>query len=225
MKKRILSTFLLLLAACYLTTAQTPDTPRANTADPQKTESDNSEYHQLVERVKHGDMKVDFIRLRDVFAQRLCDDKVKTESPDRAAFVAAFEAKEYAKAVELVEGVLDYEFVHLGLHRAAEDAYRQLNNQTKADFHKAVADKLLNALLTSGDGKTAETAYRVLTIREEYFIMNQLGYKVSMQALIVEKDKAYDLLSGRDAKTDKEVSLYFDISSFFGGCKRVTSRQ
>jgi hypothetical protein len=31
--------------------------------------------------------------------------------------------------------------------------------------------------------------------------------------------KAYDVLSGRDSKTDKEVSVYFDISSFFGGCK------
>jgi len=220
MKTRTLFLSLLILCVYSLATAQTPERPQADAPAAQKSDNDNSEYHQLIERVKHGDMTVDFIRVRDLFAERLCDDKFKTESPDREAAVAAFEAKDYSKFVGLVEGVLDYEFVHLGLHRAAEDAYRKLNNQPKADFHKAVADKLLNALLTSGDGKTTPTAYRVLTIREEYFIMNQLGYKVNMQALLTQNDKAYDLLSGHDTKTGKEVSVYFDISSFFGGCER-----
>jgi hypothetical protein len=221
MKNLILCLFLLLLGVSYPATAQTPEKPPAETQTAQKTEGDNSEYRQLVERVKRGDKEVDFIRLRFAFAEWLCDYKGKTEAPNREAMVAAFKAEDFAKAVELVEVVLDYEFVQLGLHRAAADAYQKLKNQPKADFHTAVADKLLNALLTSGDGKTAETAYRVLTIREEYFVMKQLGYRVTMQALVTTTDKAYDVLSGHDDKTNKDVSVYFDISSFFGGCKRT----
>ena len=217
-------TFLLalfLLSAYSLATGQTPEKPEAATPKAQRLETDGSKYAQLVERVKRGDMGVDFISLRDSFGEWLCDDKAKTDAPNRDAMVAAFEAKDYPKAVELVEVVLDYEFVQIGLHRAAEDAYRTLNNKAKADFHKEIADKLLNSLLTSGDGKTAKTAYRVLSIREEYFIMNQLGYKTSSQALLTENDRVYDVLSGRDTKTDKQVSVYFDITSFFGGCRRT----
>lgn len=219
MRIRLFS-LLLLAGLCCTVTAQTPQKAQVD-ASAEKSDRDNSEYYQLVERAKRGDMNVDFVRLRDLFAERLCDDKVKTQSPEREATVAAFEAKDYSKFVGLIEGVLDFEFVHLGLHRAAADAYRELNNQPKAHFHKAVAEKLLNALLTSGDGKTAPTAYRVLTIKEEYFIMNELGYIVRSQALVSEKDKMYDVLSGHDPKTDKTVSVYFDISSFFGGCRRT----
>lgn len=221
MNSRLVFLLLLLLCVCSAATGQTPKKPPTATPIAPKVENDKSTYPQLVERVKRGDTDVDFVRLRDSYAEWLCDDKAETDAPNRDAMVAAFDAKDYAKAVELVEGVLDYEFVNLGLHRAAEDAYRKLNNQPKADFHKGIADKLLNALLTSGDGKTAQTAYRVLTVREEYFIMNQLGYKVNMQALLAQNDKPYDLLSGKDAKTGKEVAVYFDISSFFGGCGRT----
>jgi hypothetical protein len=116
--------------------------------------------------------------------------------------------------------VLDYEFVNRGLHLATEDAYRKIGNGAKADVHKNVAEKLLRALLASGDGKSAETAYHVLSIGEEYFIMRQFGYTVSSQSLLMVKDRPYDLLNGKDPKTGKDVSVYFDISSFFGGCDK-----
>lgn len=211
---------LLLLCLCPPGNAQTPDRVQSRPAATQNGGKDDSEYRQLVERVKRGDMDVDFVRLRTSFGEWLCNENVQTEAPNREAMVTAFNENDYAKAVALAEVVLDYEFVQLGVHRASADAYRKLENKARADFHQAVAEKLLNALLTSGNGKTAETAYRVLTIREEYFIMNELGFKVTSQALMSANGKAYDVLSGRDSKTDKSVSVYFDISSFFGGCKK-----
>jgi len=206
--------------ACPSLWAQTPEKPESDTAK-QSAPLDDSLYRKLVDRIKGGDLTVDFVQLRDSFGAWLCNEKVKTDAPNRAAMVSAFEKKDYAKAVELVEPVLDYEFVHIGLHRAAAEAYGNLGLAQKADFHKNIAEKLQKALLSSGDGKTPETAFRVLTVREEYVIMNELGYEVQMQALLAIKGKSYDRLSGKDKKTDQAVSVYFDISSFFGGCERV----
>jgi hypothetical protein len=56
----------------------------------------------------------------------------------------------------------------------------------------------------------------VLTIREEYLIMEERGLNVSSQALTSVGDKPYDVLTGEDKKTGASVSLYFDISSFAG---------
>lgn len=199
---------LMLLALLSTASAQTPKQS--------STEQAPHPYVQLVERAKKGDPTVSFKELRRVFAEWQCQKN--TDAPDRQAMVDAFNKKDYAKAVELVEGVLDYEYVQRGLHLAAEDAYRHLGNTTKADEHKAVAEKLLDALLTSGDGKSAKTAFFVLSIREEYFVMSQLGYKPSSQALVSEGDRMFDVLSGTDTKTGNQVSLYFDITNFFGGC-------
>jgi Domain of unknown function (DUF4919) len=202
---------LMLVASLITASAQTPKQPSN-----QPTEQAPHQYVQLVERAKKGDSTVSFKELRRVFGDWQCQKH--SDAPDRQAMVDAFEKKDYAKAVELVEGVLDYEYVHRGMHLAAEDAYRHLGNTTKADEHKAVAEKLLDALLTSGDGKSAKTAFFVLSIREEYFIMSQLGYKPSSQALVSEGDRMFDVLSGTDSKTGNQVSLYFDITNFFGGC-------
>src|SRR5260370_18496415 len=172
-----LTILLVITCSCGAVAAQLPES-KQQPREPKKLsfDQDTSLYHQLVQRAKSGDQTVNFIKLRDAFGEWLCSDKVNTDSPNRDAMIQAFESKNYAKAVELIEVVLNYEFVNRELHLAAEDAYRQLGNQTRADFHKTIAHKLLHAVLTSGNGKTTETAYRVLDVREEYFVMRELGY-------------------------------------------------
>ena len=182
-------------------------------------------YRQLVERVKKGDTTVDFVQLRQAYADWVRDSKNETDAPDRDAMVKAFEKEDYAKAVTLVEIVLDYEFLHTGLHGAAEDAYRKLGNEAKASFHREVKEKLIQALLNTGDGKTPATAYRVLSVKEEYLIMRQLNYmkdgNFMSQALMSIDGKPYDVLTGIDPKTGQRIEVYFDISHFFGGHKKT----
>lgn len=214
MKRSLLLT---LTVVVFVITA-TPQSPAQSSA--QTAAKTPHVYVQLVERVKKGDPTVSFKDLRKAFSIWQCEKN--TDAPNREAMVEAFNKKDYAKAVELVEVVLDYEYVHRGLHLAAEDAYRHLGNTTKADEHKAVAEKLLDALLSSGDGKTAATAFFVLSIREEYLIMEKLAYQTRGQALVSEADRMFDVLTGTDAKTGNTASLYFDITSFYGGCDRKT---
>ena len=192
----------------FVCQAQEPTSAKTKPTDKPAT------YSELVQRVKGGDLNVDFVALRDAYALWLCVEE-KTDAPNRDAMVEAFEKKDYGKAANLIESVLDYEFVNRGLHRAAEDAYQQLNDQTKADFHKTIAHKLYHAMMNSGTGKTEDTAYRVLSVREEYMIMNELGYDVHGQALLGSNNKHFDLLMGKDSRTGKEVKVYFDITSFF----------
>jgi hypothetical protein len=132
----------------------------------------------------------------------------------------AFDAKDYAKAAELAEAVLDYEFVNRGLHLATANAYKEANNSDREKFHAGIADKLLKAMLSSADGKTAKTAFKVQSIREEYIIMRELGYQVSSQSLIMDPNYgSFDMLEGND-KDGKSGSFYFDINSFFGGASK-----
>jgi hypothetical protein len=188
--------------------------------DPQNTQAQDAKrtYKSLVERVKGGDKAVNFVELLSAASDWDLAETSNNDAPDRDKMVSAFKNKDYKRAVELAEVVLDYEFTNRGLHKATENAYRQLGAGLKADFHRDVANQILNALLTTGDGKTVESAYCVQSINEEYLIMNHFGYQVVSQAYLMSGESSYDVLSGNEGKSKKPVSLYFDISGHFKRC-------
>jgi hypothetical protein len=177
-------------------------------------------YQRLVERVKGGDRNVDFVQLVSAASDWDLAEPGRVEAPNREEMVAAFDKKDYQKAAQLADAVLEFEFTNRGLHRATENAYRKLGNTVLADFHRDVADRILGALLSTGDGKSTQTAYCVQSISEEYLIMQHFGYKVSVQAYLLTDGSSYDFLQGMDTKTKKSAGLYFDISGHFSRCVR-----
>lgn len=158
-------------------------------------------YKELVQRAKNGDTNIDFVEFIAAASDWDLAEKGVFTAPNREAMVEAFKKKKYKEAVLLAEAVLDYEFTNRGLHRATAKAYRELGNTEKARFHEDIGEKILKALLSTGDGQTPETAYCVQGINEEYVIMAYFGYEVSSQAYIVSSASAYDLLKGKDKKT------------------------
>ena len=206
--------FFLLTLFTSLTFAQGSEQKQSNEAPAQ---GEKQEYLLLVENAKKGDLSIDFGRLRTSYLDWVNNKCNQTEPPNRDEMVKAFEQKDWQKAVQLGEKVLDYEFVNRGLHLAMANAYKELKDSEKEQYHKDIAQKLLNALLNSGDGKTPKTAYKVQSIREEYIVMRELGYQVSRQALVSDKDYGmFDVLTGENAEK-KTASFYFNINSFFGG--------
>jgi hypothetical protein len=190
---------------------QSPSNPQG------QSEEYRAKYQQLVEQAKKGE-PVDFVELIATASDWETSSKTIIKAPERDEMVAAFKAKKFKKAVELAEAVLNYEYTNRSLHRATAKAYRELKNPEQADFHTKIGEQILNALLSTGDGQTAETAYCVQGINEEYVIMSHFGYKVSSQAFVSSTNSNYDVLSGTHEKTGKRVDLYFDISGFFRRC-------
>jgi hypothetical protein len=76
--------------------------------------------------------------------------------------------------------------------------------------------KHVQQLLQQTDGATAERAFKVNGVREEYEIVRALGLKPGMQSLLSDHGRMYDLLTVTDPKTGQQRKLWFDINSFFG---------
>ncbi len=93
------------------------------------------------------------------------------------------------------------------------------NTQDKAELeglakkHKALAEGLLQPILKSGDGKTPETAYRVISIPEEYMTLSYLGYYVTSQIALNVDNKFYDVMVVKN-QSGEEQRFYFDVSEF-----------
>lgn len=185
---------------------------------PGSSQDKPSVYMELVAKIREGDDSVNFGEVRRAYVAWI-NSGAKKESPNRDEMVKAFEAKNFAKGVQLGEKVVDLEMINAGLLGAMADAYRSLGDGKKAEFFERLMHKARHGLFLSGDGKTAKTAYFVMSIPEEYRVMRELGYTVSMQSLMHIDGQAYDVLSGMDDK-GKAVEVYFNICSFFG-CGQV----
>ncbi len=76
-------------------------------------------------------------------------------------------------------------------------------------------NRLIDVIVSSGDGLSAKTAFKVMCVRDEYEILKVLGLQFTKQALVSEDKKPYDVMSVKENEYEIE-KVYFDISSFFG---------
>lgn len=76
--------------------------------------------------------------------------------------------------------------------------------------------KIIGTVLATGDGKSPETAIKVITTEEEYLLMRTyFKAKVTNQSLLQENGHTYDVLSFDDQVQGKKGQLYFNVDTLF----------
>jgi hypothetical protein len=90
-------------------------------------------------------------------------------------------------------------------------AYIKNGDSITADKYRYKLRKIIGVILSSGDGLTEETAMHVLTVEDEYVILNVYGLDFVSQALTRQQ---CDYL---EVKANKEniKGLYFDVTMIF----------
>ncbi|MFZ0959901.1 MAG: DUF4919 domain-containing protein [Terriglobia bacterium] len=180
-------------------------------------------YQTLVTRVKQGDTTVDLLELRRAYA----DSTEYTDGSDpdaRKAMMSAFNKGDFDGALEQAKKIFDAYYLDIEAHEFAYLAYREMHNQEEAEFHHRIAHGLIQAIFQSGDGKSRETAWEVLSTHEEYIILQVLGLRPGSQSLIQDGKHSYDELEAVDPKTEQKVTLYFNIDTPMGYLHKALSK-
>ncbi len=194
-------------------TKETKETKATDEAKQKESKQAKEAYDSLLEKVKKGDFTVDFTVLRTAFT--------KTEGfsgygkLDKEVY-SALDKKDFQTALKIAEDRLKDDYLDLNAHYVAFISNRDSGKTEKAEFHRNVLLKLVEAIEKSGDGKTPETAYVVIGVDEEYFMISYLGYNASSQGLHRANGHIYDKMTVTNPKTNETVVLYFQIDSFFG---------
>jgi hypothetical protein len=162
-----------------------------------------------------GDTKVDYRMLRIAYSASKDASPYGSDRTARAVMNKAISEKRYKDAIKSAEEILKTDYVNPFAHMAKAVAHRELGETDKYEFHKAVYLGLLNSILASGDGKTFDTAYVVISTEEEYAVMQALGFAVVGQSLQRDKDHTFDVLHGTDSKTGNKIDVYFNIDIFW----------
>lgn len=185
-----------------------------------------SEYAGLRDRVKKGDLDVDFKQLRVSYISSPEYKKAKDTSEESKEMIQSINAKDFKKAIKNADVVLQNDYSDMNAHFAEYIAYRELGDGKQADFHHSVFDRLVNSILKSGDGRSKESAYVVVSVDEEYVVMRVLGLRLKNQSLVRDNGHSYDVLQTEGVKSGEKAELYFNVDlpmnrymDLFGGKK------
>lgn len=74
----------------------------------------------------------------------------------------------------------------------------------------------LQSVMAAARGTSADDAFVVGSVEQEYKIVQALGLERGSQALHQINGKAYDVLTVRDPETGKTRDVWFDVSRFYG---------
>ena len=170
-----------------------------------------SEYSTLLASLKAGNTNVDYARLRLSYMDSPERKEAKDTSDSEKAMMNAMNAKDFAKAIEQADIVLANEYVNLDAHLIEAVANRELGAVEKADFHRAVFGGLVDSILKSGDGKSPKTAWVVISVHEEYVVLQVLGFTLSQQSLLHQDGHSYDEMKVKNEQDASEQTFYFNV--------------
>jgi len=175
-----------------------------------------STYAAMLKRVQQGDMTVNFRTFRLAAAlMSPHDDPVATasmkEQGERATFKRLMDAGSTQEALDAANRALDRNYASLAGHLNAVLACNKLNKPAEAAVHRKILNALLDSIQRSGDGKSPETAWFVVTISEEYiFLATRLSLQRTQQGLVRKDGHVYDELEVLDPKTGQKQKVWFN---------------
>lgn len=167
-------------------------------------------YAPLLARLQALDTAFDFTRLRLAYAASAAyapdphpplDDSLRT----------AFARGDYARVRVLGDTVLAQYPLEIRPRVMRAFAAAQLGDSTAANWDRVIAAKLVRSITESGDG-TEQRPYIVISVSEEYAVMNMLGYQRNgTQSDGPCGTHECDILESRNRTTGETRTLYFNI--------------
>jgi|GEM_PF-1144503 len=131
------------------------------------------------------------------------------ELEERLADAARSESA--AGVVDASAAVLASDQADINAHTLRSNALRKTDHVTEADFHRAVAQGLIDSIIHAGNGQTAESAWTVYRVKEEYEVLKAKRARFISQSRISVGKRNFDLLDAEQEGGEK-LHVYFDIT-------------
>ncbi|MCG9911381.1 MAG: DUF4919 domain-containing protein [Flavobacteriales bacterium] len=222
---------LIILAICSPSFAQLPEVVPVNYSEIKKaTENPSSAffYPNLYGRFKSADTTLTVEEFRHLFYGYMFKDdyspyvdppqhdrikeilnKKELSEKDRKELVKLSEEAHLAKPFSLK--FLNYRVV----------AYREAGNKNLFLVWRKMLFGVINAMISSGDGLSPETAIHVGEVNDEYWMIEIFDFTYGgKQSLRNENGRKYDYLTLAENENGVE-GLYFDITEMFGTLSKM----
>jgi len=174
-------------------------------------EDSPAEYATLLAALKAGNTNVDYTRLRLSYMDSPEYKQSKDVSGAEKSMMEELNKKDFSAALKDAEKVLDSEYVNIDAHYVALAANREMGATEKAEFHRTVFRGLIDSIRNSGDGKSADKAWVVISVHEEYVLLRVLGFKPSEQSLLQKDGHSFDVMKVKNVDDGTDQTFYFNV--------------
>jgi hypothetical protein len=178
-------------------------------------------YADLTRRAMEGDKSLDFTALRAAypFTDQWDPFGNKTAALMEQA-AAASKGKDCVTALQKLDEILKLDFTIDTAHALRSDCLAETGNGAASSIESNIANGLIQSLMDSGDGNTEQTAYVVMTEREEMDVLanRHLVLKIRATQIRGSDGRFYDQVQSTTAGGSAGVqTVYFDVTSFVKG--------
>jgi hypothetical protein len=205
---RILVIFLVfLIQAC--TSIQT-----MQLQSPLEHNKSNARYSELVNSVKAKPSLEAITELRQL---TILTDRFKTniaaEKTLNQSLFEAMDAGNWSACLQKSHEALARHYASLNSHYAAMVCSIESGEALQGQYHESVINYLLEAVWTTGDGESIETAFQVINEIEQNAFLEFHGLEFIKHNVTRRDGQSYNLVTLYDARKDKAFEWYFDISA------------
>jgi hypothetical protein len=171
----------------------------------------HAKYEELAAKVNAGDLNVDWKALR--LAARVGEVYGNYDPYDAARRAQeAFQKRDCEGVLKIARETLRHNVADGDAHAAAWSCLKQLGRQSEADREWNVLQALLQSILKSGDGKSIESAWFVVGLKEEFLTLGALQIQSKEQHSVKQGGHYYSRVVVTD-ETGKDSVVYFNIDT------------
>ncbi len=154
----------------------------------------NADFAALRQAYMHSDAYRPFKHIRQEKLMRITDSAAGFEDVRQAC-----------------QNILDANPLDLEARMLLGVAYEQLGEAQRAEQAHTFAERLLDAILATGDGKSLETAFVIAAEAEAWTIMRVFGIRAREGERILQDDRVYEAFKG--TLDGEAVTIYFDVTA------------
>ena len=189
-------------------------------ATPSLVPQDGDEFAKFVERAESGATDIDFLAMRNAWVQSATYLRVSKSTEQLAALrKPMFEAldKDPGAARDYARKILAINYIDLDAQMVMKQTCQKLGDKDCYDRYHYVEIGLLKSIAGSGDGRSCATAWEVVSVDEEYFILNVMGFRLDRQLGPGPGGMCDTMIGTQDGKS---VTYYFGVEKAFEGYRR-----
>jgi hypothetical protein len=137
----------------------------------------------------------------------------------KKAMYSQMEKSAYSDIISTTKQMLSIDYTNMLAHKILRQTYKIVGDTINAAKYKTIQFGLLNSIVKNGDGQTCATAWPVIQVEEEYFILTMIDAQLLEQSITEEKRHLCDQMN---VKLDgKKKTFYFETSKVFEGYKKL----
>jgi hypothetical protein len=172
----------------------------------------SARFEEMLDRVRKGDMSVDFQALRYAYAATGGDRAHRRALDDLLGMMfRAYKAHDFDGAIDASQKILALNYLDIDAQVICDLSYRMQSNSISAEPCHEMATRLLRSIADSGDGLAPESAYRVISTREEYSFLNAVGLKPVGRQTVTHDGRSFDVVDVADAGSGGTRTIYFAL--------------